>query len=333
MKLTAYNQTFVDSSNTGEWAYALTIPGASIVASGSYVRVKFAPTATIKDAYIGLGAGNANFANTSAQLKKNGAEQFQSGWTDPVACAVVAGQPLVLRLDVPLGSGQSYPFITGKAGHQWRYKAGQAGADNALLDLPSGYSVMDGWAAMVEAIEVADSLSDFNEQPTPQPTSIGVLAEMESRVLVNQMFAAGQDFAGEPGKRNCFSLQVASDKTAIAFADMIELTLDMDSEVTLRAFTAPPEATLFNAQCNVNFLTGAPGPKGRVRRWLSDAEPETMGGRHTTYLLKAGQTKQIFAPRSFLGAVHPGGQGLALIVHQPGAAAHVSFEWHERATS
>lgn len=328
----AYSQTFNQNSNTGNFAYALTIPGTAVVAGGAFARVKFAPTLSIKDAYIGhKGAGPADFNGSQAQLFKGGGGSFGDGWTDPIAITITAGQPLVVRLDATSAAGQNYPFRTGQSGHQLRYKSGQGGASNGDSSLSSGFTTLDGRAAMIKCIEVAPTLADFDDEDG-NVTCIDALTALEDRGLSHRLAAAGQGFPAASGQRNCFSLQVAGDKSAIAFVDMIELTLDADSEVTLRAFTAPQGATVFNSHCNTNFIPGAPGPNARVRRWLTANDPNTLGGRHTSYLLKANKKHIMYAPRGFLGIIHPGMQGLAVIVHEPNVAAHVAWEWHERPT-
>lgn len=333
---TAFSKTLSSESGTQNYSYSVLIPGTSVTQSGAVARLKFiggTQPLSMQDVYAGpKGTGAGDFSSAPVPVKIGGSSSWTipAGgvvWSDPFVLAVVSGQPIILRYDVPDYAGQKYKYNSAISGAVLHYKSGNRGAGNADLLLGAGYSSLSGWVAAVSAIEVADALEDFDPPETPS-AGLGMLSELEERALANQLGAAAQGFAGEPGKRTAFSYQVASDKGVYGFLDMVTITPDADCEVAIVSAVAPPEATIFNVHCNTNY-NGGVGTKSRARHWKTTLLPDQVGGRHTAYRLKGGVARDLFIPRSFLGVIHPGG-GICLVLDTPGVGAHIAMDWHEK---
>lgn len=331
---TAYAQAYGGASNTSNYSYALTTP--ALGQSGAWAVFELsagnAPL-QLNNVWAGKkGGSNGAFDGAQVQLLFGGAPGVslaagQRVWSDPVLLTLTSGVPAVLRYDIPNVSGQNYPLQDGVVGSALQYKSGNLGAANGDTALASGFTTMSGWSAVLRTIRVADALADFSEVPVA-PAALSLLAELEARGITNQLGSTGKKFAGVPGERTAFSYQLAVGKAVRGYVDLIMMTADADCEVILIAANAPAEAVIFNSHCNTNFLSGAPGPNSRMRHWTTLLEPDVIGGRHTSFMLKANQPTPLFAPRGFLGIIYPGG-GLAWVINEPGVGAHVSVEWHE----
>lgn len=333
----AYVQELNGDSGTANFCYAITTPILSQTGVWAVFEFKAGNGPLMLDnVWAGRrGAGNGVFDGGQQQLLFAGSSSVtinagQAVKSDPIELPLSAGTPAVVRYDVPNVVGQRYPVRPGVSGALLQYKSGAAGAANGASALGAGYSELTAYAAVISKILVADAPGDFAATPDPSPAiSLGFLAELEARGLGNQLGSAGRKVDGEPGKRTAFSYQLAADKTVLGYVDLIMITATADCEVILVAANAPPGAEVFNIHCNTNFAPGAPGPNSRVRHWKTTVAPDDIGGRHTSFMLKANQPTPLFAPRGFLGIIYPGGSGLAWIINEPGVGAHVSVEWHE----
>jgi hypothetical protein len=343
---TAYSRTLSETLGTAgsDWQYAINIPGADILESGTWCQLEFSGAGlTAAYAWAGhKGSGATDFDGNQKAFPfagSTGNTSFPASGpvkSDPVQLTVVAGQPFIVRYDAK-ASG-TYRRQGSLSGYNLYYTAGSGGTGNGATAKSYG-GPSANVTAMVTKIIVGDSLADFGvtEPPpsgggtTPPATTSESSEWRRNAILAGRHYSSGDDvLLGQSvasttftaDKNLNFILINPTGSAELLQGDELTFTPVADCVISLRVIDPVPTVELIGSRCNTRFAADSDYSTSKLHKFLSTG---VVGNKHGIYRVSSGQTLRL----TDYALLYPG-YNLMLSVHTPGVGGTCNMTWVEK---